>query len=212
VRPAGATALAILLGLVAPLAVGSFTWQQRSALAVLLFAAAWASGGLALRASGRRELVLLVASFVALVVTLPLAGTSEAAARAAAERRAGERLVALNEEQRALPHLEAAGANQEAAALHLELAEADVAGGLSADAYADAGAHLDRALALAPSPKAEQLSEAVKAVRFADIIWNQYDWPRTIGELKKAEALRPDLPGLKEKLAAAEASARLAGG
>jgi hypothetical protein len=139
---------------------------------------------------------------------LPIAAGSERAAQAAGEWRVGERLRALNEPERALPHLEAGGANAEAAAVHLELAERAVAAGFSG--YPAATDHLDAALRLAPSPEAQRLAEAVAAARQADAIWNQYDWPRTIAELRKAYELRPDLPGLTAKLDAAEASYALA--
>ena len=39
------------------------------------------------------------------------------------------------------------------------------------------------------------------------MIWNQYDWPRTLAELRKAQTYRPDLPGLAEKIRDAELSA-----
>jgi hypothetical protein len=212
VSPAGAAALAIVLGLVGPLFVGDFGWQQRAALAVVLFCGALAVGArVEIPRSARNDMAAVAGALVLLLMTLPVAATREAAARRESERRTGERLVALSEPARAVAHLETAEAREEAAAVHVQLAEADVARGLSAEGYADAGAHLERALMLATTPAAERLDQAVKAVRFADIIWNQYDWPRTIAELKKAQAARPDLPGLKEKLEAAEASYRAAG-
>jgi hypothetical protein len=70
-----------------------------------------------------------------------------------------------------------------------------------------AGDHLAAALAAEPSNRAAaELAEAVAAVRQADVIWNQYDWPRTLAELRKAAAHRPDLPGLADKIRDAELS------
>lgn len=219
-RPAGAAALALLVGMVAPLAVGSFSWEQRAAFGLLVFVGAAAAGPLWL---GRRRavLALLGLSVAGLVATMPAAAQAEVTARADRESRTGQRLLRLSDPERALPHLEAAllarpaerAALAAAALAHYRLAEREVAHGVDAAAYARAAEQLDRALALAPDDeRLRSLSEAVKAVRIADTIWNAYDWPRTIGELRKAEALRPDLPGLKEKLAAAEASYAAVGG
>jgi hypothetical protein len=207
---ASAAALAILVGLVAPLALGSTSWQQRAALAVLVLAAAWPLRRKLARLGGRSAVALATVAVVVLVVTVPLALANERAAAVDQDRRTGERLRALNHLERAVAYLERGGANEEAAAIHLELAEDAVAAGLSAAAYASAAEHLNAALRLAPSPQAERLAEAVAAARQADIIWNDYDWPRTIAELHKAQSLRPDLPGLAEKVAAAEASFALA--
>jgi tetratricopeptide (TPR) repeat protein len=218
------TLAAAVAALGVPLALGATTWEQRAALAVLVFA-----GSEAARRRGRTpaarmkvetprsarsdvggsgQSTVLAAAVALVLLTLPVASGSERAAHADGERRAGERLLALNQPERALPHLEAAGAHAQAAAVHLELAERAVATGFSG--YPTAGAHLDEALRLAPGSEAQRLAAAVAAARQADVIWNQYDWPRTIGELRKAYDLRPDLPGLKEKLDAAEASYALA--
>jgi hypothetical protein len=216
VRAASAVALAILVGLVAPLALGSFTWEQRGALTLLVLAWAW---------HGRARLPLRVGSWLALaslaavVITLPAAAAAEVGGLANRESRTGQRLVALNDPVAALPHLEAALRLQPgerttiyaAAGAHAELAEREVAAGLDMAAHARAGDHLARSLALLPNDdRVQRLAGAVAAVRQADVIWNDYDWPRTIGELRKAQTLRPDLPGLPEKLAAAEASYALA--
>ena len=193
---------AALAALVVPLALGATTWEQRAAVAVLVFAAGtWARPHT--RIGALAGVALLVVLF-----SVPAAASSERAARADGERRTGERLLALNEPDRAVGYLQASGADREAAAVHLELAERAVATGFSG--YPAAGEHLETALRLDPTPEAQRLAEAIAAARQADVIWNQYDWPRTIAELRKAHALRPDLPGLKDKLDAAEASYALA--
>jgi hypothetical protein len=167
------------------------------------------------RPPGRPALVVGVAIAAAglLLVTAPAARASERVARAAIEARAGGRRMALGQPAPALARFEAAerlapgGAPAGLAAAHLALAEEVVAPGLSAEGYRLADEHLAAALAAEPANRrAADLAEAVAAVRQADIVWNQYDWPRTIGELRKAEARRPDLPGLAEKIRDAELS------
>jgi tetratricopeptide (TPR) repeat protein len=212
---APALLVAATAGLVAPLAVGPTTFEQRAALALLLASAA----GLAWRPTWRSRLAvpatlaLLLACAGLLAASAPAALAAERVARAAVERRAGDRLIALGRFDRALDRFEAAerlspgSAPAGLAAAHLALAEAAVAAGLSAEGYRQAGEHLAAALAAEPSNRAAgDLAEAVAAVRQADVIWNQYDWPRTLAELRKAEARRPDLPGLAEKIRDAELS------
>jgi tetratricopeptide (TPR) repeat protein len=210
-----ALAAAVALGLVAPLALGPNTWQQRGALAVLVFALGlFASGRGAPRLPLAPALIAAGIAVVLLLSTLPVAERAERAAEAAARARGGQRLLALNDPDGALPHFDAAlrlapgdpTARVGAAEAHVALAERAVQAGLTAANYARAGDDLDQALALAPSDQARRLADAVSAVRQADQIWNQYDWPRTIGELEKAYSARPDLPGLKGKLYAAEVS------
>ncbi|HEY3110350.1 MAG TPA: hypothetical protein VGL23_16435 [Chloroflexota bacterium] len=210
-----AALVAATAGLVLPLAAGPTTFQQRAALALLLAAAA----GLAGRALGSPSPRLPVAVGVLIVcagllaATAPAALGSERVARAAIESRAGGRLVALGLPERALARFEAAdrlapgSAAAGLAAAHLALAEEAVGAGLSAEGYRRAGEHLSAALAAEPSNRAAvELAEAVAAVRQADVIWNRYDWPRTLAELRKAQAHRPDLPGLPEKIRDAELS------
>lgn len=210
-----ALAGAVALGLFAPLALGPSTWQQRAALAVLVLAVGqFSSGWRAPRVPLAPALIALGIAVALLIATLPAAGRAERAAQADAQARSGQRLLALNDADGALPYFEVAlrlrpdapAARVGAAEAHLVLAERAVQAGMTAVTYARAGDDLDAALALAPSDQARRLAEAVAAVRQADQIWNQYDWPRTIGELEKAYAVRPDLPGLKGKLYAAEVS------
>jgi len=212
------------VGLVSPLAVGATTFQQRAALALVVGAAAsWVVG--AQRASGRPGTGALISGALVLVlaavVTAPLAASSERQGRAAAEARAGSRLLALSEAEWALPRLQAAHALDPAdadtrrslAAAHLALAEVAVELGLDAGDYALAGGYLVAATTLDPANQAAQtLDVVVRAIRRADSIWNQYDWPLTVGELRKAATHRPDLPGLAEKLRDAERSYALSRG
>jgi hypothetical protein len=214
------TRLAVVIGaatlaLVAPLALGATTLEQRLALAILVGAAVWLGGRLIAWPAGRPALAIgaAVGAAALLLATAPAALASERLARAAIEARAGGRLMALGLAAPALARFEAAdrlAPGRSAAGLadaHLALAEAAVAPGLSSERYRLAGEHLAAALAAEPTNRrAADLAEAVAAVRQADVIWNRYDWPATIGELRKAEARRPDLPGLADKLRDAELS------
>jgi hypothetical protein len=154
-------------------------------------------------------------ALLAVLATGPVAVASERVARAEMAGRAGARLLQLGEPGRAVARYEEArrlGSTDPTIApaladAHWRLAESAVAGGLSADAYAAAADHLAAALEADPARQdAARLAEAVAAVRMGDQIWNQYDWPRTIAELRKARSLRPDLPGVAQKLTDAEAS------
>lgn len=163
----------------------------------------------------------LTGALVLVVLTLPLAATSETGATINRDVRAADRLLALARPDAALPWLERAAelapdrpavqaqlgeVRARVAAPHLAAAEQLVRGGLSADGYAQAADELAEVLRLHPTAEAVALADAVAAIRQADAIWNRYEWPRTIAELRKAEASRPDLPGLSEKLYAAEVS------
>jgi tetratricopeptide (TPR) repeat protein len=161
-------------------------------------------------------LPVLGATVAALLILFAV--VAELGAATQRDARAGQRLLQLGDPARALARLDAAlardpgdsAARSARARARLALAELAVAEGLDAELHRYAHDLLVEALADDPADgSAARLLEAIRAIRRADAIWNQYDWPSTIGELRKAERLRPDLPGLVDKLRDAVASYEL---
>ena len=193
--------------------------QQRLALGIILLAALWwlIPIGHFIRVAtiaGRMFFALCVAFLLSFTI---LSNSGDARALGDRATRAGFRVLALNNHVGALAFFEKAmeidpsnrAVRPEIARVRLNMAEAEVVGGLADEAYARAAEHLEFSLAAQPTEPAVALSEAVAAVRHANIIWNDYVWPLTVADLRRGYRLRPDLTGLSDKLYAANISAAL---